>query len=124
MSALAELQRAGLIVAANDDRLIVRGPAPTIAAWRGYIRAHKPELLVELRPVRAVVSYDLIDGRGGTLIDPAGPESAVRELHWRFSDRIDWPVLLHAFEARADVADREAATLIRKLMWSAGAQEI
>ncbi len=80
MSALAELHRARLIGAANDDRLTVRGPAPTIAAWRKFIRDHKPQLLAELRPARAVVSYGLRDGRGGLLIDPEGPISARTQL--------------------------------------------
>ena len=76
---------AGLtVVAVNADRLTVKGPAPTIAAWRVFIREHKPQLLAELRPTRAVVSYDLIGDKGGLLIDPDGPASAVRELAWRF----------------------------------------
>jgi hypothetical protein len=67
-------------------------------------------------PSRAVVEYGLTDGKGGTLIDPAGPVSAVQELRWRFGDRVDWPALLRAFEALEQDADREAASLIRKLM--------
>ena len=65
---------------------------------------------------RAVVEYDLTDGRGGTLIDPDGITSAIHELHWRFRDRVDWPALLRMFEAREQHADREAATLIHRLM--------
>lgn len=116
MTALAELHRVGLVVAANDDRLTVKGPAPTIAAWRDFIREHKPQLLAELRPTRAVVSYDLIGDRGGLLIDPDGPASAVRELDWRFGNRLDWPALLAMFDVREQDADREAADLIRRLM--------
>jgi hypothetical protein len=62
------------------------------------------------------VSSQLAEGSGGLLIDPAGPASAVRELHWRFGDRLDWPALLATFEARERHADREAAALIRHLM--------
>ena len=116
MSALAELHRAGLMVVANDDYLTVKGPAPIIAEWRSFIREHKPQLLAELRPTRAVVQYGLIDGKGGTLIDPAGAVSAVRELHWRFGARVDWPALLLMFEAREHDADREAADLILRMM--------
>jgi hypothetical protein len=66
---------------------------------------------------RAVVEYHLTDdSKGGTLIDPDGPASAVRELRWRYAHRVDWPALLATFEAREHVADREAAALIRRLM--------
>jgi hypothetical protein len=65
---------------------------------------------------RAVVSYQLADGSGGLLIDPAGPASAVCELHWRFGERLDWRDLLATFEARERLADRKAAALIRRLM--------
>ena len=120
MSALAELHRAGLIVTANDDnRLTVRGPAPTVAAWRNYIRKHKPQLLAELRPTRAVIEYGLVGGMGSLLIDPEGPVSAVNELHWRYGDRVDWRGLLRGFAARAAqsgaAAEREAIELIERI---------
>jgi hypothetical protein len=63
----------------------------------------------------AVVHYSLLDAKGGTLIDPNGPATAIRELHWRFGARVDWRALLAMFEARAQAADREAADLIRRL---------
>jgi hypothetical protein len=120
VSALAELHRAGLIVTANDDnRLTVRGPAPTVAAWRNYIREHKPQLLAELRPTRFVIEYGLAGGMGGLLIDPDGPVSAVNELHCRYGDRVDWRGLLRHFQARAVLtcaaAEREAIELIERI---------
>lgn len=117
MSALAKLHQAGLTaVAIGDDVVRVKGPAPTIAAWRAFIVANKPQLLAELLPTRAVVEYRLSDSKGGTLIDPAGAVSAVRELHWRYGVRVDWPALLAMFEAREQDADREAADLIQRPM--------
>lgn len=71
---------------------------------------------VQPTATRAVVPYDFVKGKGGLLIDSDGFESAVHELHWRYGNRVDWPALLRSFEAREHLADREAATLVRKLM--------
>jgi hypothetical protein len=70
----------------------------------------------DTRGTPTVVNYLLTNSKGGTLIDPDGSEAAVRELHWRFGDRVDWPALLAMFEAREQRADREAVALIRRLM--------
>jgi len=117
MSALAKLHEAGLTaVAIGNDLVRVKGPASVIAEWRSFIREHKPQLLAELRPVRAVVEYQFKAGGGGTVIDPRGNQSAIEDLHWRFGYRLDWPALLAMFEAREADAEREAVDLIRRLM--------
>lgn len=46
-------------------------------------------------------------GYGGTLIDPAGPSSAVKVLHDTYGDRMDWDDLLEQFEERAGILEFE-----------------
>ena len=64
------------------------------------------------------VQFRLIGAPGGTLIDPAGPVSAVEVLRQTYGDRLDWDDLLEAFEERAGIAEfegnetRQAAELI------------
>lgn len=64
------------------------------------------------------VQFRLIGAPGGTLIDPAGPVSAVEALHETYGDRTDWHDLLEAFEERASIAEfdgnetRQAVELI------------
>ena len=50
------------------------------------------------------VAFKLIGAPGGTLIDPAGPVSAVEVLRQTYGDRIDWDDLKEAFEERAAIA--------------------
>jgi hypothetical protein len=40
------------------------------------------------------VAFKLICAPGGTLIDPAGPVSAVEVLRQTYGDRLDWDDLL------------------------------
>ncbi len=64
------------------------------------------------------VAFKLIGAPGGTLIDPAGPVSAVEVLRQTYGDRLDWDDLLEAYEERAGIAEfegneaRQAAELI------------
>ena len=64
------------------------------------------------------VTFQLVGGGGGTIIDTDGPVSAVQALHETFGDRLDWHDLLEAFEERAAIAEfegnetRQAAELI------------
>lgn len=64
------------------------------------------------------VAFKLIGAPGGTLIDPAGPVSAVEVLRQTYGDRLDWHDLQEAFEERAAIAEfegnetRQAAELI------------
>lgn len=64
------------------------------------------------------VAFKLIGAPGGTLIDQAGPVSAVEVLRQTYGDRLDWDDLLEAFEERAGIAEfegnetRQAAELI------------
>lgn len=53
------------------------------------------------------VAFKLIGAPGGTLIDPAGPVSAVEVLRQTYGDRLDWDDLLEAFEERAGIAEFE-----------------
>jgi hypothetical protein len=65
---------------------------------------------------RTVVDYQTVDGAAGTLIDPDGSVSAVHTLRWRYGQRLDLVALLRTFQARERAADREAATLIRRIL--------
>ena len=64
------------------------------------------------------VHFQLVGGGGGTMIDSAGPVSAVQALQEAYSDRLDWHDLQEAFEERAGIAEfegnetRQAAELI------------
>lgn len=51
------------------------------------------------------VQFRLIGAPGGTLIDPAGPVSAVQDLHETYGDRLDWDDLLEQFEERAGILE-------------------
>ena len=53
------------------------------------------------------VAFKLIGAPGGTLIDPAGPVSAVEVLHQTYGDRLDWDDLLEQFEERAGILEFE-----------------
>lgn len=53
------------------------------------------------------VTFQLVGGSGGTIIDTDGPVSAVQALHETFGDRLDWDDLLEAFEERAGIAEFE-----------------
>lgn len=53
------------------------------------------------------VQFRLIGAPGGTLIDPAGPVSAVQALHETYGDRLDWDELLEQFEERAGILEFE-----------------
>jgi hypothetical protein len=53
------------------------------------------------------VAFKLIGVPGGTLIDPAGPVSAVEVLRQTYGDRLDWDDLLEAFEERAGILEFE-----------------
>ncbi len=53
------------------------------------------------------VAFKLIGAPGGTLIDPAGPVSAVEVLRQTYGDRLDWDDLLEAFEERAGILEFE-----------------
>lgn len=53
------------------------------------------------------VTFQLVGGGGGTIIDTDGPVSAVQALHETFGDRMDWDDLLEAFEERASIAEFE-----------------
>ena len=53
------------------------------------------------------MAFKLIGAPGGTLIDPAGPVSAVEVLRQTYGDRLDWDDLLEAFEERAGIAEFE-----------------
>ena len=51
------------------------------------------------------VAFKLIGAPGGTLIDPAGPVSAVEVLRQTYGDRLDWHDLKEAFDERAGIAE-------------------
>ena len=53
------------------------------------------------------VAFKLIGAPGGTLIDPAGPVSAVEVLRQTYGDRLDWHDLLEAFEEIGRASCRE-----------------
>ena len=53
------------------------------------------------------VTFQLIGGGGGTIINTDGPVSAVQSLQETFGDRLDWDDLLEAFEERAGIAEFE-----------------
>lgn len=53
------------------------------------------------------VTFQLVAGGGGTIIDTDGPVSAVQALQETFGDRLDWDDLLEAFEERAGIAEFE-----------------
>lgn len=53
------------------------------------------------------VAFKLIGAPGGTLIDPAGPVSAVEVLRQTYGDRLDWHDLQEAFEERAGILEFE-----------------
>ena len=93
-------------------------PVAVTATPSGALDLQRQRVLgpvAEVSTTRVVIAYDLIDGKGGLLIDPDGAVSGVRELHWRFGDRLNWPALLHHFQLREQDADREAAALIRRV---------
>lgn len=104
---------AGITFESAGEKLLAIGSITP--ALRDAIRDQKLQILAELRPTRAVIRFGLTDGKGGLLIGPAGPVSAVHELHGRYGNRVDWPALLRTFEAREQEADREAAALIRRI---------
>lgn len=51
------------------------------------------------------VHFQLVGG--GTMIDSAGPVSAVQALQEAYSDRMDWDDLLEHFEERAGILEFE-----------------
>lgn len=53
------------------------------------------------------VTFQLVGGGGGTIINTDGPVSAVQSLQETFGDRLDWDDLLEAFEERAGIAEFE-----------------
>jgi hypothetical protein len=53
------------------------------------------------------VAFKLICAPGGTLIDPAGPVSAVEVLRQTYGDRLDWDDLREYFEERAGILEFE-----------------
>lgn len=53
------------------------------------------------------VTFQLVGGGGGTIIDTDGPVSAVQALQETFGDRMDWDDLQEAFEERAGIAEFE-----------------
>ena len=80
------------------------------------------------------VTFQLVGGGGGTIIDTDGPVSAVQALQETFGDRLDWHDLLEAFEERAGIAEFEgnqtraeaeaiAAEAVRKIVEARSARK-
>jgi hypothetical protein len=85
---LNRAREAGLAVAAEGDKLVIRGPRRAESLARLLIE-HKPEVLAALAPVippldLRIDSFDPVDG-----FDPAWwrRHFNIRTIHWRLSDK-------------------------------------
>ena len=129
------LHECGLSVRVDGGSLIVEPRHLITDTVRHYIRTHKAGIIAALQDeppesdlqMRSVVPFRLQDGRGGVVIDPQGPLSALRDLIERYGGRLDLDDLQERFEERAAImqfdgglnqrqAEQEALELIQRLL--------